>query len=97
MIKRRGGEVTAIKDLFSKYKTLLVAPQKTVELELIRVVGECIGITLKESQVSYTVGNRTLSLVVSGMIKQEIKIRSAEILQELKKRLGQKNAPLTIL
>lgn len=97
MTKRRGGEVTAIKDLFSKYKTLLVAPQKTVELEMIRVVGECIGITLKESQVSYTVGSRTVSLVVSGMIKQEIKIRSEEILRELKKRLGQKNAPLTIL
>jgi hypothetical protein len=96
MAKRRG-EVVAVKDLFSKYKNTLIAPQSTVELELIRVVGEVIGITLKESQVSYTVSTRTLSLTASGMIKQEVKLREKEVLKELARRLGSKNAPQAII
>lgn len=96
-MQKRHGEVTAIKDLFAKYKTLLIAPQKTVELELIRLVGEKIGITLKEEQVSYSVYTRTVHCNVSGLIKQEIKLRNKELLQEITKRLGKRNAPEQIL
>lgn len=96
MTKRRG-EVVAVRDLFSKYKNTLIAPQKTVELETIRVVGELVGLKLTEPSVSYTVSSRTIKIQASGMIKQEIKIRSEAILAELKKRLGSKNAPQTLL
>lgn len=93
----RKGEVVAVRDLFSKYKNTLVAPQKTVELETIRVVGELTRLKLAEKSVSYTVSTRTVSIQASGMIKQEIKIHSEAILVELRKRLGCKNAPQTIL
>ncbi len=97
MATKRRGEVTSVKDLFSKYKLLLTPPQKTVEMEVIRVVGELVGMRLSEQQVVYTVSTRTVLLQVSGMIKQEVKIRHNEILSELKKRLGEKNAPTHIL
>jgi len=92
MFKRRG-EIVAVKDLFSKYKNRLAPPQKTVEMEVIRVVGEIVGIALTEAQVSYTVSTKTISLRVSGIVKQEIKIKNRNILDELKKRLGEKNSP----
>ncbi len=95
MLKRRG-EVISIKDLFSKYKNILIPPQKTVEMETIRVIGECTGLSIKENQITYTVSTRTVNLQVSGMIKQEIKIKSREILKELNKRLEKKNSPLYI-
>ncbi len=96
-MSRRRGEVVAIKDLFSKYKNTLIAPQATVEIELIRVVGELVGVTLREDQVSYTVSTRTISVVASGMIKQEIRLKQDAIVAELKKRLGAKNAPQHII
>ncbi len=96
-MRARQGEVVAVRDLFSKYKNTLIAPQKTVELETVRVVGEMFGIKLKEESVTYTVSTRTVYIQVSGMIKQEIKINSPVIIGELKKRLGNKNAPETIL
>ena len=86
-----------MRDLFSKYKNTLIAPQKTVELETVRVVGELLGLKLNEDSVSYTVSTRTVYIQVSGMIKQEIKIKTPSILSELKKRLGNKNAPVAIL
>ncbi len=96
MAKRRG-EVTSIKDLFAKYKHTLVAPQQTVEVEAVRVVGELLGLRLKETQVSYTVSTKTLAITGSSMIKQEVKMKEKEVLAELKKRLGVKNSPQVIL
>jgi predicted metal-dependent hydrolase len=94
---KRRGEVTAVKDLFEKYKKTLQAPQKTVELEAIRVIGELTNITIKEHQVAYTVSTRTLSIQVPSLIKQELKKRFPEILNEIKARLGDKSAPYLIL
>ena len=96
MFKRRG-EVTAIKDLFAKYKTTLRAPQKTVEIETIRVVGELLGITLKEDQVSYTVSSRILYIKAPSIVRQEVQLKNSAILAELQKRLGVKSAPTSIL
>lgn len=96
MFKRRG-EIKPIKDLFSKYRQTLIAPQKTVELEVIRVVGELTGLTLKEDQVTYTVASRTLGITAPSLIRQELKLHHKHILSELKKRLGVKNAPEQIL
>lgn len=96
MPKRRG-EITAVRDLFEKYRKTLQAPQKTVEIECVRVVGELIGLRLKEEQVSYNVASRTLSLNTSSIIKQELKLHHESILNELKSRLGVKNSPQCIL
>jgi nucleosome binding factor SPN SPT16 subunit len=96
MFKRRG-EITPIKNLFEKYKNNLRAPQKTVELEFIRVVGELLGIRIKEEQVSYNVSGKTLVLQVPSLIKNEIKLKQNELLAELKVRLGEKGSPLNII
>lgn len=96
MVKRRG-EIVAIKDLFSKYKNTLIAPQQSVEIEALRVVGELLGLTLNEGQVKYTVSTKTISFQVPSIIKQEIKLKQGEILHELKKRLGPKNSPDSLL
>lgn len=95
MPKRRG-EIVAVKDLFAKYRTSLKAPQKTVELEVIRVIGELLNLTLREEQVSYTPSSRTLVFNVPGILKQEIKLRQNEILTELSSRLGEKSSPKNI-
>jgi hypothetical protein len=96
MLKRRG-EIVAVKDLFEKYRKTLQAPQKTVEVEAIRVIGELTHITLKEHQVLYTVSSRVLAINAPSLMKQEIKMKQAEVLSELKKRLGVKNSPQTVL
>lgn len=96
MFKRRG-EITAVKDLFEKYRKHLQAPQKSVELEAIRVIGEVTTLTLKEHQVAYTVSTRTLALRVPSLLRQELKLHQAEILLELKTRLGEKSAPYHLL
>jgi hypothetical protein len=96
MFKRRG-EIVAIKDLFAKYRNTLQAPQKTVEIEAIRVIGEITNLSLKEGQLEYVVSSRVLSIKASSLIKQEIKLKQNQILAELKKRLGAKNSPQTIL
>jgi len=97
MFKRRGGEIVKVKDLFEKYRKVLQPPQKTVELESIRVIGEVVGVKLLEHQVGYTVSTRTLAIKAPGLLKQEVRMRNKDVLEELKKRLGVKNSPLQIL
>ncbi len=96
-MQKRRGEVVPIKDLFAKYKQTLIAPQKTVELEFVRVVGEEIGIKLSEDQVSYTVATRTVAVRASSLLRQEIRLRESAVLSGLKKALGAKNCPLHIV
>ncbi len=95
MFKRRG-EIVAVKDLFEKYRKNLKAPQKTVELEAIRVVGEMFGFTLNEEQVMYTPNTKTLVFNIKGILKQEIKLRQNDFLSELSSRLGENNSPKNI-
>lgn len=96
MLKRRG-EIVAVRDLFEKYRKTLQAPQKTVELEAIRVIGELIHITLKEHQVVYTPSSRILAIKAPSILKQEVALQREAVLSELKRRLGAKNAPQTLL
>ncbi len=96
-MEKRRGEIVPLRDLFAKYKKTLVAPQKTVELEVLRVVGELIGLKLKEEQITYTVASRTVSIKAPSLIKQEIKLKHALIMSELEKRLGKKNCPKHLL
>lgn len=87
----------AVRDLFEKYRKTLQAPQKTVELEAIRVIGELVQITLKEHQVSYTPSSRILAISAPSILKQEVTLKREAVLIELKQRLGVKNAPQTLL
>jgi hypothetical protein len=96
MFKRRG-EIVAVKDLFEKYRKTLQAPQKTVEIEAIKIIGELTNITLKEYQVSYTVSTRVLAINAPSVVKQEIKFKHDAILAALKKQLGVKSSPQTVL
>jgi len=96
-MKKRRGEIILVKDLFLKYRRLLQAPQKTVELSTIKVVGELLNIKLKEEQISYTVNTRTLAIKAPGILKQEILLKQVEIKSRLKDELGEKNAPKTII
>ncbi len=96
MAKRRG-EIIAVRDLFAKYRTTLQAPQKSVELESIRVIGEITHLKLNEDQVKYIVASRVLNIKASSLIKQELKFHHESIIRELKSRLGEKNSPQCIL
>ncbi|MEZ4103873.1 MAG: hypothetical protein R3B60_01150 [Candidatus Paceibacterota bacterium] len=96
MAKRRG-EIVKVGTLFEKYKNTLIAPQKTVETEALRVIGEMVGIKLNEDQVSYTVSAKILYINSSSLVKQEIVFHKEKILSELVKNLGQKNSPQNIL
>lgn len=94
---KKRGEITPVRDLFEKYRKNLHAPQKTVEVEAVRVIGELIHITLTDQQIRYTVSTRTLSIQVPSVLKQELRRHYPIILQELKARLGEKSAPQVIL
>jgi hypothetical protein len=96
MFKKRG-EITAVRDLFEKYRKTLQAPQKTVELEAIKIIGELTGIKLREDQISYLPSTRVLSINAPSLIKQELKTKNKQILDELKNSLGVKSSPQTIL
>lgn len=96
-MKKVHGEIVAVRDLFEKYHKTLQAPQKTVELEAIRVIGELVHITLKEHQVIYTPNSRILAIKVPSIIKQEVMLKRDDVLLELKQRMGGKNAPQTLL
>ncbi|HMO77605.1 MAG TPA: hypothetical protein PKA42_00420 [Candidatus Paceibacterota bacterium] len=96
-MRKSRGEIVAVKDLFVKYRQTLQAPQKSVEVEAIKAIGEVLGIRLGEDQVAYTVSSQTLHIKASGMFKQEIKIKEQEIIKNLKQALGTKSSPKTIL
>lgn len=86
-----------IGDLFTKYKTLLKAPQSTVEKECVSVIKEVTGFVVENKSVIYTVSTRTVSLQIPSMLKTELKFKQKEILSILENRLGKENCPKTIL
>lgn len=95
---RKGrGEIKKVSDLFEKYRNTLIAPQRTVIATFIEVIEDVVGIKIPESSVVYTPSTKTLSVKSGGPIKSEIKLRQEEILAHIKGRLGEKNAPTTIL
>lgn len=95
---RKGrGEVKKVGDLFEKYRRTLIAPQKTVVAAFVEVVEEVLGIRVRPEAVRYTPSSRTLFVTAGGPLKSEIKLHADEIVAHLKGRLGEKNAPETIL
>jgi len=94
---KRSNEVVAIKDLFAKYKTVLKAPQKSVEIASVQVINRITRFHLKEAEVSYTVASRTLYIKTSSLIKQELCFHHEAILNDLEVSLGKKSCPRRIL
>lgn len=93
----RGSNVKKVGDLFEKYRRRLIAPEGSVIDAFIEVVEDLLSVKIKKSKVRYTPSSKTLSLVGPGALRSEIKLHEKEIIEHLKGRLGEKNAPRTIL
>jgi len=89
----RGEKVKKIGDLFDVYKKRLWAPQDSVISVFVEVVEDVVGLSLSKDKVRYTPSSKTLSVQAPAPIKNEIKIKEAEIMIHLKGRLGEKNTP----
>lgn len=84
-------------NLLLKYKSLIKPPQSSVVKESIEVIKEVTGLTLVESQLTYTVTTRTLVIKAPSVLGAEIKRHHELILKTLTTRLGEGNAPKSIL
>ena len=94
---RRKGEIKKVGDLFDVYRKRLKPPQGSVIRSFVEVVDEVLGLTIKEAQVSYSVGSKTLHLRVPAPMKSEIKLHEGELLAHLAGRLGERGAPKHIV
>lgn len=86
-----------IGDLFERYKKNLKAPQATVEKVCIEVIKKECGFDIDMKQLEYTVSTRTMYLRVPSLLSSELKLHRQQILNELKKRLGENGSPKVIL
>jgi hypothetical protein len=86
-MKRVGGELIKIGSLFEKYQKTLKPPQKTIEKACREVIFELTNITLTPEQVRYTVSTKTIYIQAPSILKNELKLRSQEILEALQKQL----------
>ncbi|MAZ56299.1 hypothetical protein CL653_00715 [bacterium] len=93
----RGEGVKKLNDLFSKYKSLLQAPEASVKKEVIQVVDDLLQISVNLEDFEYKPFQKTLYCRAKGMVKNEIMLHKDDILNHLKGRLGEKNAPKTIV
>lgn len=92
----RTRELTKLSNLFDKYKQRLMAPEASVINAFVEVVEDVLGLKLSKDKVSYTPATKVLSVNVA-LLRSEIKLHEAELLNHLKGRLGEKNAPTKII
>ncbi len=86
-----------IADLFAVYKKRLRAPERSVVLEVVVAIEEVVGVKVSDSQCRYNAHTRTVSLQVSGMIKDQVRMRAPEILTKLERKLGKRSCPQAII
>lgn len=96
-MRKARGEIKKVADLFEKYRRTLVAPERTVVIAFVEVVEDLVGIAVPPEVVRYSPATRTLSVNGAGPLRAEIRMRRDEILAHMKGRLGERNAPTTIL
>ena len=89
--------ITALSSCYQHYKRTLKPPQASVEKEVIVVVADVTGITLKSEQLTYTPATKTIALQVPSIIKTELRKHQAAILKQLQHNLGAENAPKVVL
>ncbi|HMA79228.1 MAG TPA: hypothetical protein VKP88_09070 [Candidatus Paceibacterota bacterium] len=94
MKKERG--LKQLNTLFDRYRTRLVAPERVVLDEVVRVVDELLGITLTPTQLRYSPATRTVH-ITNGMVRAEVLPHQERILSHLKNRLGSRSAPTRIV
>jgi hypothetical protein len=90
---KRDGELTKMSSLFALYKDRLKAPQKTVIDATVEVITDVVGIKLNSARCTYTVNTKTFSSNAPALVRQELARHEADILTQLKARLGEKSAP----
>ena len=86
-----------IGSLFAKYQKNLRPPQATVEREAVRIIKQVTGISLKDEQLSYSTGSRTLKINAPAVLRTEVVRMKGEVLGELKRSLGASSTPTSIL
>lgn len=96
-MRKARGEIKKVADLFEKYRRTLIAPERTVITTFVEVVEDVAGITVPPGSVTYKPSTRTLVIKGAGPLKTEIGMRRDEILAHMKGRLGERNAPTTLL
>ncbi len=94
---QRGKGIIKVSDLFAKYKAVLKAPQGVVVAAFQEVIFELLGVRIAKEHCTYSVGSKTLSVRVAGMIKSEIKLQKKLILSKMAEKLGEKSVPREIL
>ena len=93
----RGEGIKPLNSLFDKYKTILKPPQASVVKVFCEVVSDVMDIKIPTDRVEYSVAQKTITLKTPSAITSEIKLHQKDIINHLKGRLGEKNAPVTIL
>ncbi len=96
MKPHRTNELKKVSDLFESYKKRLRPPQSSVVKVFVEVVDEVLNITLKPSQIEYSVVKQLLFLKTPSLLANEIKINKKELLAHLKARLGDGHGPTDI-
>lgn len=84
-------------NLLARYTHLLKPPQSSVELAAIKSIEQVTGVTLKPTQLAYTVSTRTLVIKAPSVVRSELSLSHTQILQSLKEDLGVGNAPLHLI
>lgn len=83
--------------LFDRYKNRLRAPEGSVILMFKEVVHDLYNIDIPKKYLRYSPDTHTLTVLGSGVLRQELQLRQEEILSHLQGRLGDKNIPKIIL
>lgn len=94
---KRDGELKKMSSLFALYKDRLKAPQKSVIDASVEVVRDLTQISLNPARCTYTVSTRTFASNAPSLVRQELARHEADIISQLKVRLGEKSAPHRIL
>ena len=97
MRKVRGQGITHVSSLFEKYKKTLRAPEATTIHTFVAVVEDEFSIPLEHDQCSYDPRTRTLAVRASGVVKTEIALKKRDILARVAQKVGERNAPTTIV
>lgn len=87
---------SSIKDLLSRYTTLLRAPQKTVVEEVVKAY-RTLGILCESTDLSYTPSTKTLVIKASGPKKTEMLLRKESLRPLLLKTLSERDVPHHII
>ncbi len=91
----RGGKLQNVTDLLSKYKNLR-APQGTVVEAFAQSAEEVLRTPIVRDKITFTPKTRTIHLLFSGPLKQELMLNKQKILKRCTELLGGDSAPKSV-